>query len=185
MIEAKRYLKTVLDTDLSQDVLLVATQAGAPALEEGDVTFSISLIRKRPLPGELYFDQDEPLERKLFCRLRFYSEGILRILISTTERDFVQESPMLDWSPDLETMPAQLEEDVSHWRAYPEMGGAFFELESGGRFEPVLSPDGALQLRFQANDHFVPNLWDSFPLILLERADRSTWLGLSLHIPPC
>lgn len=35
------------------------------------MTYTVSLVRKRPLPGELYFDQDEAVSRKLFCRLRF------------------------------------------------------------------------------------------------------------------
>lgn len=184
MMEAKRYLKAVLDTDLSQDVLLVASEANAPVLQATDVTFSVSLVRKRPLPGDLYFDQDEPVEEKLFCRLRFYAGGILRMLISTAPRDFAQDSPMLDWSPDVRTMPAQLEGEESHWRASPQTGDAFFEVKSGSRFEPMFSPDGVARLCVQANDHFVPHLWDSFPLVLLKRADGNPWLGLSLHTPP-
>ena len=99
MMHAKRYLRDVLDTDLSEDVLLVASQADEAALEEGDVTLTVSLVRKRPLPGELYFDPDEPLDRKLFCRLRFYSGGILRILISAAPRPLPADSPMLEWDP--------------------------------------------------------------------------------------
>ena len=51
MIEAKRYLQTVLNTDLSQDMLFVATEASAPTNEGSDVACSVSLVRKRPLPG--------------------------------------------------------------------------------------------------------------------------------------
>lgn len=183
MMEAKRYLRNVLDTDLAQDVLLAAAQAGTAALEGSDVVFTVPLVRKHPLPGELYFDKDEPVNRKLFCRLRFYSHGILRMLVSTTPRPFLEESPMLAWDPEIQVLLPRLEERAEGWRAVTRAGGAFFELRAG-RFEPVFSPDGSAGLRFQAGDHFVPHLWDSFPFIVLERNGGGTWLGLALHTPP-
>ena len=183
MLDAKRYLRDVLDTDLVQDVLLVATKSGPPALDAGDVVFTISLVRKHPLPGELYFDQDEPVEQKLFCRLRFYTGGILRILISTSPQAFAQESPMLEWDQTVQALPAHLQEEAGRWQCIPKGGEAFFRLEPG-RFEPVISPDGVVRLSVQAEDHFVAHLWDSFPLILLKHDEGNPWLGLALHIPP-
>src|SRR5215216_2927092 len=149
MIDAKRYLRAVLDTDLAEDILLVAAKAGMPALEGGDVVFEVSLVRKRPLLGELYFDQDEPIDRKLFCRLRFYTHGILRMLVSTAPMAFAEDSPMLAWEPSVQALPARLEEKADRWRTSPGAGEAYFELETG-RFEPVFSPDGAVRMQFQA-----------------------------------
>ena len=108
MRDAKRYLQSVLDTDLSQDILLVGMGAEGPALAGGDVVFTVSVVRKRPLPGELYFDKDEPVNGKLHCRLRFYTGGILRMMFSRAQQDFVDDSPMLDRDPELQPIPARL-----------------------------------------------------------------------------
>ena len=182
-MEAKRYLRNVLDTDLTQDVLFVPAEIGAPTQEGNDVMFTVSLVRKRPLPGELYFDKDEPVERELFCRLRFYTKGILRMLVSTTRQTFTDESPMLEWDSRIHTLPVKLEKQADRWLIRPKIGHAFFELETG-RFEVVFSPDGNVRLSFQAEDHFVANLWDSFPLVFLQRKERNPWLGISLYTPP-
>lgn len=72
MIGARRFLRSVLDTDLTQDVLLVASDAGAATMDGNDASFTISMVRKRPLPGELYFDQDQPSDRKLLCASSLY-----------------------------------------------------------------------------------------------------------------
>ena len=102
MMQAKRVLYNVLNTDLAQDVLLVASQIGPARVEDGDVLFSIALMHKRPLPGQLYFDQGEPVERKLFCRLRFNTSGILRLQVSNTPRAFIDERPILAWDPQVQ-----------------------------------------------------------------------------------
>jgi hypothetical protein len=64
MMDAKRYLRGVLDTDLSHDILFVASQAEEATLDGSDVTFTVSFQNTRLLaeaPGvTIRFDESYP-----------------------------------------------------------------------------------------------------------------------------
>lgn len=183
VIQSPRFLDWVLGIDRTADALLVPGALQAIALEEGEVAFTLSLVRKKPLPGGLYFEkEDEAVEGALHCRLRFYTRGVLRLLVSPTPRHFREESPMLAWEASLHPVAARLEGDGERWRANGE-GGAWFAVESRP-FAPAFSPDGQVDLRFQGHDQFLENLLEAFPLLCLERGDGSRLLGFALHVRP-
>lgn len=190
MIQVQRYLCSVLNTDLSQDILLSPVDVTSAAQDGSEVTFSVSLARKKPLPGLLYFDQDEPTEARLFFRLRFYGGEILRLMISLNPRRFDDQSPMLAWDLSLQTHSPVLPSVElpsgppagERWLA-SDGSGAYFSVGPGA-FAPQFSPDGAVELAFQGGDQFVANLLDALPVLCLLRADGTVSTGFALHIRP-
>jgi alpha-D-xyloside xylohydrolase len=182
MIQPARYLSSVLETDLAQDTLLAAKEVNNVTIEAGELVFTTRLIRKIPLPGRLYFDQDEPATEELYFRVRFYQDGLLRLLISREPQRFIDDSPMLQWDPLLKAQPADLKVVSGGWVARGE-AGAYFLIQSA-LFAPNFSPDGRVKLEFNAHDQFEPAVLDSLPAFLLQRDDGQHSLGFSLHIPP-
>ncbi len=187
MIEAKRYLNAVLGTNLVNDVLLSADSLGAVVRDGDDITFTVSLMHRKPRPGMLYFDQEdddhgEPAGKDLHFRLRFYNHDILRLQISQRPRPFEDESVMLAWDPSLHAVSAEMTEATDEWRVTGE-GGAYLTLGKG-RFRAAFSPDGSVDLRFQHLDQFLPNLKDALPAVTLERGDGTTLTGFALYTPP-
>ena len=180
--QAKCFLRSVLNTTLEGDILLCPRSVRPPVRDGRDITFSARLLQKRPLPGLLYFDQDEDSDEMLYFRLRFYGGEIIRLLISSRPSQFVEESPMLAWDPELQVQPGDLQEEGDGWRA---TGGSesFFSLESN-LFAPQLSPDGRVGLEFQSQDHFVAHLWDSLPAFTLLNEEGTRLTGFALHIEP-
>ncbi len=187
MIDAKRFLNAVLETDLTQDTLLSAGPLTAVQQEGDDITFSIALMHRKPRPDGLYFDQvddehGEQADENLHFRLRFYTRGILRLQFSREPKPFTDESIMLDWDPSIQMVSPTLIEERDYWRVSGE-NGAWFRLGKGG-FEASFTPDGRADLRFQQLDQFLPNLKDALPALTLDRADGTRLTGFALHIPP-
>ena len=110
MIRVRTYLNNVLETDLTQDQLFSVGSVNE-IHQEDDVLFSAKLLRKKPLGGLLYFEEiPEETDRVLHFRLRFYSQGIARLQISSTPQVFVDESPMLEWASSVHALSVSLEE---------------------------------------------------------------------------
>src|SRR5688572_7054849 len=116
MILPKKYLEAVLDTDLSEDVLLHPAEASPPVIDGLDVIFSLSMARKKPRAGLMYFEEDEP-DGAVFVRLRFYAGAVLRLSVSPSPQPFADESPMLAWDPSLQPRQAVPQEEAGGWTA--------------------------------------------------------------------
>ena len=187
VIEAKRYLNDVLEADMEKDVILSAGSLRKAAQDGGDLTFSISMLVKRPVTEGLYFSQEDRQgeEESEYCkyfRVRSYGGEILRIQISDAPRSFNDDSPMFAWDPSLQAQPMALKQDGDRWLA--ENGsGAYFSL-GAGKFDAAFSPDGLVPLRFQNLDQFLPALKDALALVKLQRGDGSVLNGFALHSPP-
>ena len=117
MIRIRTYLNDVLETDLAQDQLFSAGSVDEIHQEGTDVLLTVKLLRKKSLPGLLYFEEiPQETNRLLYFRLRFYNQGIARLLISSTPQAFVDESPMLEWDPSIHALPASLSEVADGWQ---------------------------------------------------------------------
>ena len=213
MLQPKKYLHNVIDTDLLQDELYTAGAVENVTREGDEVTFTAVLLRQTIQPNGLYFGDEVDSGRRLHFRLRFYNHGVLRLQASLAPRNFTDDSPMLQWDSSLATQTARLEQSPGGWRvagrdgAYinlgietaeassqgAEAGGilpedlAFTSQEAStahGRFDLALSPDGRVDLRFQSLDQFMPIVRDAFPALYLKRGDGSALTGFSLHASP-
>jgi len=123
MIRTHTYLDNVLETDLSQDQLFFGGSVNEIHQKGRDVLFSVTLLRKKPLSGLLYFEETpQETDRLLHFRLRFYNRGIIRLQISSTPQTFVDESPILEWDSSVRALPASLAEQANGWQVSDEKG---------------------------------------------------------------
>ena len=177
-LHARRFVGEVLGTDLSKDTLYRIERVASAAEEDGDVLFTAPLITLSP---QL---KDGAEAGTAYIRVRLYGDQVVRMLISRTKRSFADESPMLEWSPAMKKMPAHLSKDENGWTVSSD-GRVRFKIGSGD-FAPEILPDGAVNIDFQGQDHFVETegQWDSFAALFLDRADGPATTGISLHLHP-
>ena len=177
-LQAKNYLRDVLGTDLSKDTLCRIGRVASAVEENGDVLFIAPLIALSP---QL---KDGAEAGAAYIRVRAYGDQVVRLLISRTNRPLADESPMLEWSPGMEKTPARLHRDEGGWVVSSDRIPRFKTCT--GDFAPVVSPDGAVEIEFQGQDHFVETggQWDSFAALLLDRASGPATAGISLDLRP-
>jgi alpha-D-xyloside xylohydrolase len=183
MFQPGCFLTSILNTDLSQDILLSAEALENASLEGEEVVFTAALYRKEPYPGLMYFHQEsleETREGELHFRLRFYGGEVIRLLISRTPRQFEDDTPMLAWDPSLSPRPCSLDRHGEGWLA-GDGQGAELHLRTG-YFAPSLSPDGRARLDFQGEDQFFPHLRDALPACVLLRPEQPPLLGIAFKV---
>jgi alpha-D-xyloside xylohydrolase len=177
-LHAKNYLTNVLGTDLSKDKLYRIGPVASAVEENGDVLFTAPLVALSP---QLRGGDDAGTA---YIRVLLYGPQVVRILISRNNRPVADESPMLEWSPALKKTPARVSKDENGWVVSSDVMARF--KTGSGNLAPVISPDGAVDVEFQGQDHFVVTRgeWDSFPLLFLDRADGPATTGISLYLHP-
>jgi len=177
-LQAKSYLRNVLGTDLSNDKLYRIGPVASAVEEDGDVLFTAPLVALSP---QLQGGDDAGTA---YIRVRLYGHQVVRMLISRTNRPFVDESLMFEWSPGVEKTPARLRKDESGWVVTSDLTARF--KTGSGDFAPVILPDGRVNVEFQGQDHFVVTRgeWDSFAALFLDRASSPATTGISLYLHP-
>lgn len=177
-LQVKNYLADVLGTDLSKDTLYRIGRVASAAEEDGDVLFTAPLITLSP---QL---KDGAEAGTAYIRVRLYGDQVVRVSITRTKQSFADKSPMIEWSPAMKKTPAGLSKDGGLW-VVSSKGTARFKTGSGD-FAPAISPDGAVNIEFQGQDHFVETSgqWDSFAALFLDRASGPATTGISLHLHP-
>jgi alpha-D-xyloside xylohydrolase len=177
-LQAKKYLRDVLGTDLLKDKLFRIGPVASAVEENGDALFTAPLITFSP---QL---RNGAEGGTAYIRVRLYGDQVVRVLISRSNRPVADESPMLEWSPAMKKTPARLSKDENGWVVWAD-AMARFKIGSGG-FAPVISPDGTVNIEFQAQDHFVDarGEWDSFAALFLDRARGPATTGISLYLHP-
>ncbi len=80
--------------------------------------------------------------------------------------------------------PARVSKDESGWSVSSE--STIRIQAASGDFAAVISPDGAVNIEFQDQDHFVETRgqWDSFAAVFLDRAGGPPTTGISLYLHP-
>lgn len=177
-LHEKRFLGEVLGTDLSRDTLYRIGPVASGAEEDGDALFTAPLITLSP---QLTAGAEAGTA---YIRVRLYGDQVVRMLISPTKQAFDEESPMLEWSPAMKKMPAHLSQDENGWTV--SSNGIVRCKITSGDFAPEILPDGAVNIDFQGQDHFVETagMWDSFAALFLDRAEGPRTTGISLHLHP-
>src|SRR5271157_216562 len=143
-LQAKNYLRNVLEADLSKDTLYRIGRVASAVEEDGDVLFTAPLIA---LPPQL---RDGAEAGTAWIRVRLYGDQVVRMLISRTNRPLTDESPMLEWSPAMKKTPARLSKDENGWVVSSDLVARF--KTGSGDFAPVISPDGAGDIEVQGQD---------------------------------
>jgi alpha-D-xyloside xylohydrolase len=177
-LQAKNYLRDVLEADLSKDTLYRIGRVASAVEEDGDVLFTAPLIALSP-------QLRDGAEVGTACiRVRLYGDQVVRMLISRSNRPLADESPMLEWSPAMKKTPARLSKDENGWVVSSDVMARF--KTGSGDFAPVISPDGTVNIDFQGQDHFVEarGEWDSFAALFLNRAGGPATTGISLYLHP-
>ena len=177
-LHAKYFQGDVLGTDLSKDTLYHLGPVASAAEEDGDVLFTAPLIALSPKL------KNGAETGTAYIRVRLYGDQVVRMLISRTKGSFTDESPMLEWSLAMKKMPAHLSKDEDGWTV-SDHGVVRCKIGIGD-FAPVILPDGAVNIEFQGQDHFVETegQWDSFAALFLDRVDGPATTGIALYLHP-
>ena len=177
-LQTKRYLGDVLGTDLSGDRLYRIGPVASAVEEDGDILFTAPLINLTP---QL---KDGGEAGTAHIRFRQYGPQVVRMVISRTNPSLTDESPMLEWSPDIRKTPLHVRKDEDGWVVSSDSGGRI--KVAAGDFAPVISPDGLVDIEFQGQDHFVVarGEWDSLPALFLDRANGPATTGMALYLHP-
>jgi alpha-D-xyloside xylohydrolase len=177
-LRAKNYLRDVLGADLSKDKLYRIGPVASAIEENGDVLFTAPLVALSP---QLLAGAEAGTA---YIRVRLYGDQVVRMLISRSNLSLTNESPMLEWSPAMKKTPARLRKDENGWVVSSDVMARF--KTGSGDFVPMISPDGTVNIEFQAQDHFVDarGEWDSFAAFFLDRVGGPATTGISLYLHP-
>ncbi len=177
-LQAKNYPSDVLGADLAKDKLYRIGRIASAVEEKGDVLFTAPLITLTP---QLI---DGAEAGTAYIRFRLYGSQVVRMLISRDNRPWTDASPMLEWPPGMEKTPARVSKSESSWVVSSESATRI--KVSPGDFAPAISPDGAVNIEFQDQDHFVETRgqWDSFAALFLDGASDPATTGISLYLHP-
>jgi alpha-D-xyloside xylohydrolase len=177
-----RYLDDhVLQADLRRDKVFRAYKVKSAKISKGDALFSLSFLKQKPAK-RLHQFADTKAVIKIQCRVRFYSNNIVRIMFSRAGKSFIDKSPMLEWDSSIKKLAARLKKTKTEYAAYSRQKTG---IKTGGStFNPIINMGNRTRIQMQAEDLFLNGFWDSLAVSLVQRKNGTTTWGMSLHIDP-
>jgi len=168
----------VLGAEFPQDTLFRLGAIESAAVEDGDVVFTCTLLK------HISNLKDSQPSGRAFIRVRLLGEDVVRVMISRTEADFNDESPMLEWDTSLQKKSAQLEVEGYQWTVRDEGKARAKARQNDLNLEFL--PDGQVSIRLQNLDFFIKEegQWDSLAAAFLARGDGTTASTVALEVQP-
>ena len=181
MIHPTYYLTDVIDADLEEDELYRAQRVTGVSQQQGELTLDVELQRQRI--GDETDQQFESGEETIAgtLRLRMYKGLGVRLQLALDERDFDDDSPMLDLHPSVEMSNTDVEVTKSRISIH--------DLEDENLALRIDRDPLALTARLGQNAQaetqthaMFANAWNALPFFVVRRADGTTACGLALTI---
>lgn len=166
------------DIDLKKDeALWKAYRPTAVCESDGDVLITVP-FQKQQLANDMAADEKEP-RRTATLIIRRYTHNIIRLFITWEKEALTDESPMLQYSPEIKKIPLHAVKTKSGWTLHEADGTCIADINTA---EPVverwsdllpdpqetiditLHPDKEKSVRLSAYDHFSPPRYDALPL---------------------
>lgn len=199
MKQTNYYLFDFLDFETSLDGTEAMWRACKPTHIEnqGDDVIVTLPFQKQKCSNEIEPDSKTP--RKDFTlRIRAYGNKIIRLSIGF-DVPVSDESPMLEFSPDLEVTPLQFTKNENEWIVKDNDGNhkAIIQLkepeidhwsdllpEPEETFDIAFFPDGKNKVQISAYDQFFPARHDAMALAFVEKEGKPDRTTISFHADP-
>ena len=178
-VTSKFYLKDFLEVDLSKDTLCRIGSIDSAKVQNEEVLFTAPLIKQKSLEDKRFFEDDKSIG-KVIIRLRIYQNGVVRMMITRTEKEFNDETPMIEMHPSMKMVECHLKQEKDGWLVSDSTRDRF--KADSKYFSPEILPDDKTHIKFQGADYFFTEYWDALSAIFLIREDGSVTMGISLKV---